>query len=101
MPTKPSFKIVEVIWADSEQNAAWEKLEDVLNDQGSLNCKTLGYVVADTEDRIILASTASVDDTYEDLISHYMTIPKSCIVSIKELRVKSPAKKKIGIQEQQ
>lgn len=97
---KSAFRLVEVLWEDSEQGADWGKLEDILTDQGSLICRSAGYVVADKEDRIILASSITADETYEEHISHYIVIPKSCIESTKELRPKSPAKKKI-VQEQQ
>lgn len=82
------FKTIEVIWLDSEQSADWAKLEDVLADQGSLECKSVGYLVADKEDRVILASSVTADTTYEEHVSHYMVIPKASIQSIKELRKK-------------
>lgn len=85
---KPLYKTVEVTWLDSEQNASWEKLSDVLEDQGTLDCKSVGYLIADKEDRIILASSMSSDEEYEEHISHYITIPRAAVVSIKELRKK-------------
>lgn len=85
---KQTFKIVEILWEDSEQAAAWEKLEDVLNDQGSLACKSVGYLIADKDDRVILASSMSSDDEYEESVSHYITIPKSSILQMKDLRKK-------------
>jgi len=101
MSPKSAFRLVEVLWEDSEQGADWGKLEDILTDQGSLSCRSVGYVVADKEDRIILASSITADETYEEHVSHYIIIPKSCIKSVKELRPKSPAKKKIIVQEHQ
>lgn len=86
--TNKGFKLVEILWLDSEQNAEWAKLEDVLADQGSLECKSVGYLVADKEDRVVLASSISADETYEEQVSHYITIPKASIQSIKELRKK-------------
>lgn len=82
------FKIVEVVWADSEHFADWSKLSDVLEDQGSLDCKSVGYLIADKEDRMILATSISVDEIYEESVSAYLTIPKAAISSVKELRKK-------------
>lgn len=89
MPVKKAtYKIVEIIWVDSEHNAEWEKLEDVLDDQASLECKSIGYLVADKEDRVILASTVFDDPEREEHISYYITIPRASIVSVREYRKK-------------
>lgn len=81
------FKIVEVFWVDSEHSSDWSKLEDVLEEQsGSLECRSVGYLVADKEDRIILATSVSNDEDTEESISAYITIPKVSILSQKELR---------------
>jgi hypothetical protein len=82
------FKIVEIIWLDSDHNAEWEKLEDVLADQGGLECRTCGYLVADKEDRVIVATSMTADPEREEHISYYIAIPKIAIVSMKELRKK-------------
>lgn len=87
-PKKVGFKIVEILWVDSEHSADWSKLSDVLEDQGSLECKSVGYLIADKEDRMILATSLSSDETYEENVSAYLTIPRLAILSVKELRKK-------------
>lgn len=85
--TKSRFKIVEVNWVDSEHHADWEKISDVIEEQsGSLGCRSVGYLISDTEDRIILATSVSEDEETEEQVSAYITIPKICITSQKELR---------------
>lgn len=99
---KQPFKIVEVVWLDSEHHADWEGLSKVLEEQESvsLGCRSVGYLIADKEDRVILSTSYTSEESEEAQVSYYITIPKIAVLDIKELRVKSPAKKKIGIQEQ-
>lgn len=85
---KVSYKIVEIIWVDSDHSASWEKLEDVLEDQAGLECKSVGYLVADKEDRVIIASSMTADPEREEHISYYMAIPRQAILSIREYRKK-------------
>ena len=87
---KSSFKIIEVGWLDSEHHADWENLPEVLEEQEttSLECRSVGYLVADKEDRIILATSYTIEDSSEAQVSYYITIPKPSIVWQKELRKK-------------
>lgn len=81
------YKIVECIWLDSDHHGDWEKLSDVLEDQeGNLECRSVGYLIADKEDRIILATSITNDDETEEQVSYYISIPKVAILSQKELR---------------
>lgn len=100
---KFNYKVVEVLWEDSEHDADWNDLTKVLEDQGSLECRSAGFLIADKEDRIVLATSVSADaEENEEQVSAYITIPKRAILWIKELKYKAPAKKKIiGLQEQQ
>lgn len=82
------FKIIECSWQDSEHSADWGKLSDVLEEQGTLECRSVGFLIADKEDRIILATSLSADEEYEDFVSSYITIPKLSILWTKELRKK-------------
>lgn len=85
--TKTRFKIIECIWVDSEHNSDWSKLDDVLEEQsGSLECRSVGYLIADKDDRIILATSISADESTEESVSAYITIPRVAIISIRELR---------------
>lgn len=91
--TKAKFRRVEVSWVDSEHNSDWSPLEAILEDQGSLECLSLGYLIADKEDRIILATSLTAAEDYEPLVSAYITIPKVCIVWMKDLRPVTVKKK--------
>lgn len=88
-PKKYPFKIVEVGWVDSEHGAEWKELKDVLEEQEeSLECRSCGYLVADKEDRIVLATSISAEADREETVSYYITIPKVSIMWQKELRRK-------------
>lgn len=89
------YKVVDVSWVDSEHHSDWDNLSEVLEAQGSLECRSTGFLIADKEDRIILATSVSADvPENEEQISAYITIPKRAILWVKELRYKAPAKKK-------
>ena len=92
--SKFNYKVVEVLWVDSEHNAEWDNLTEVLESQGSLNCRSAGFLIADKEDRIILATSVSDDaEENEEQVSAYITIPKQAILWIKELRHKAQKKR--------
>ena len=95
MAAKLKYRVVVVSWVDSEHHSDWDNLSEVLESQGSLECLSAGFVIADNEDRIILATSISADaEENEEQVSAYITIPKRAILWVKELRPKSPAKKK-------
>jgi len=76
------MKLVKVEWIDSNGTNGWHQYTDMLATvQGSLLCKSVGWLLLDAPDRIALvpnqAETGSVDDA--------TTIPRVAIVSITEL----------------
>lgn len=105
MSIKFLYPIVEVAWVDSEHDAEWSTLADVLeNQEKTLECRSCGYLIHEKEDRIVLATSVGMaKDEDEEQISAYITIPKRSILWTKELRYKPPVKKKaqVGVQEQQ
>ena len=88
LPPKGKFKIVEVLWLDSEHHSDWESLPSVLEEQEttSLECSSVGYLVAEKDDRIILATSFTIEEESETQISYFITIPRVAIVSQRELR---------------
>lgn len=103
MPSKFPYKIVDVCWEDSEHSADWSSLVTVLEEQenGTLECRSAGFLIADKEDRIILATSVLSDSDREQQVSAYITIPKRSILWVKELKYKTPAKKKIIVTQEQ
>lgn len=86
---KPQYKMLEVVWVDSEHHADWSDIQEVLDEsKGSLECQSLGYLILDAEDRLVLATSITSDEDTEKQISAYITIPKLCVVSTRELRKK-------------
>ena len=86
MTPKFKYRPVEVVWVDSEHNSDWSTLEDVVSDDTSMECRSCGYLVADKEDRVVLATSITASDEVEEQVSAYIVIPKAAISSIKELR---------------
>ena len=85
--------IIEVAWVDSEHDAGWSTLTEVIEEQSkTLECRTCGFLIHEKDDRIVLATSVGMavgDD--DEQISAYLTIPKASILWIKGL----PKKKNI------
>lgn len=79
------YPVVEVIWLDSEHEAEWNNLSDVLeNQEKTLECRSCGYLIHQKEDRIVLATSVGMaKEEDEEQISAYLTIPKVSILSMK------------------
>ena len=97
---KAPHKIVEVAWVDSESNPDWDHLKNVVSD-GTLECRSVGYLLAEKSDRIVLAaslgrSLGTVDD---DVVASHITVPKVCIIELQELTKKTVRSKKTAQKE--
>lgn len=72
---QPMFREVRVKWVDSCTSAdAWEAIED-LNEFPPPVCHTIGYVVEDTGEYIVLCQSKSDDE-----VMGLVTIPRPCIL---------------------
>lgn len=77
------MKMVLVNWEDSNIMHGWRVPEETTEDRVA-DCQTIGFVIADDEDKVILAMGKSNLGAVMECI----TIPRSCIQSIRELRLK-------------
>ncbi len=75
-------KIVLIEWDDSNVTHGWIP-KDLLNDRLA-HCKTVGFVVSEDVDKI----TVTLGESDYDTTMERLTIPKPCITSIKEMRVR-------------
>lgn len=87
------YPVIEVAWVDSEHEAEWNTLSEVLEAQEkTLECRSCGFLIADKEDRIVLATSVGMaKDEDEEQISAYLTIPKVSVLWVRGL----PKKKSI------
>ncbi len=72
--TNPYYPVVQIIWADIVSSAGWLCKEDSL---GISICRTLGFLVRNTETTYIVSSTTSESD-----FCGAMTIPKAVVSEI-------------------
>ncbi len=85
-PLKNPYKVVEVVWLDSESDPDWQTVQELL-EYSSLDCRTVGYLIADKPDSIVIAGSVGLGR--KDISVHSaITIPKAAISSIKDLRKK-------------
>ena len=75
-------RIVQVEWEDSNFEHGWLSVNEL---KGILiPTKSLGFVVFEDDYKISIAQNKSEINTFMGI----MTIPKSCITSIREMRVR-------------
>ena len=74
-------KKVQIEWIDSKSGPdGWERFDD-LAPLEPIKCKTVGYLMEDTDDYKIIASTIS-----ENFVLGRLAIPSVCVLKIKVLR---------------
>lgn len=87
------FPLVQVLWTDAASNAAtWTTVSDIVE---TIKVLSVGWAVKDTEAYLTLASSMHVEEEDGD-VGNTMTIPRGMILSVKEIRVSNPRKKKVS-----
>ena len=76
------MKRVEINWVDSNIFHGWQ-LEGEQS-CGLAVCKSLGYIKSEDDEKIVLTQTQSSYGAHMGVLA----IPKGCIKSIKEMRMK-------------
>ena len=91
---KLPYPIVEVAWVDSEHDADWSTLSELVESQEhTLECRTVGFLVLEKDDRYVLATSIGMaKQDIEEQVSAYITIPKLAVLWIKGLPKKKAVK---------
>ncbi len=76
-------KMIWVKWVDANEMQGWAGIEEVKLDVLPV-VDSIGFLFSDDEEKIILVSSHSNFDAYIGRLA----IPKGCVKSIRELRVK-------------
>ena len=85
-PTPPR-KIVVVVWQDIQTRADWVGgKKEVIEEVKPIECVTVGWVIYDSKEYILLADTVSKDKDYGGVT----VIPKGVVGSIEELSKRTP-----------
>jgi len=75
--------LVEVVWDDAESGNGWEvEIPETLKDR---LCLTVGFLVKETENHILIASTISQDVKENLHFNCYLQIPMGMVKSLKKL----------------
>tara|TARA_R100000458_G_C8227775_1_gene210332 strand:+ start:452 stop:694 length:243 start_codon:yes stop_codon:yes gene_type:complete len=77
------MKKVLIVWADAEAcEDRWSDLDEAKLEavQPVASCTTIGFVLAETSERIVVTQTDGVD-----CVGPYISIPKNCIEKLVEL----------------
>lgn len=79
-------KIILVTWTDASLHTGWyDDLEDIVKNCSTTVVKTVGWYVGEAKGCLILSVHNSVPEDMKDF-GHAIWIPKSCIISKKNLK---------------
>lgn len=81
MEQNVNFPIVLVVWIDAATEAGWTDTEDA-HDFVPPECQTLGYLIADKPDHVVLAQTHGGNE-----MGNRWTIPRGMVKAMKVLEV--------------
>jgi hypothetical protein len=76
-------------WHDSMRTTGWRTTDEALAEvarDGVTLCRTVGVLVGENEDRIMVALNAGEPAGGEPMVGETITIPKSALVSRQRLR---------------
>lgn len=84
------MKIVEVIWTDSNLARGWTSHTETRKylDHQSFVCKSVGYLVEETEEKIALLMSQSwqyIEDEESSSGAELLTIPRKAVKDVREL----------------
>ena len=84
------MKLVAVYWVDivGNDDRSWMTADEV-RETTPCPMVTVGYVVAEDANNIVVASTRSTDPS-DDAFGNVNAIPKACVKELKELCDKAP-----------
>lgn len=77
------MKRVVIHWLDIHTDHGWEAVDKAVN-LTPAECQTIGFIVGETPDYIVVSATYSKADEIEETNSR-TSIPKGCIVRTEEL----------------
>lgn len=77
----PLNKLMEIEWLDSATKGGWNHHDNYQEEAQTSLCKSVGYVLKDNKDMIVLVQTQSVTQNVTDSIA----VPKGCIVKVRKL----------------
>jgi hypothetical protein len=77
MGFKRRFRRVEVLWRDSSTYSGWQ---DDNEPRPVIECRTAGYLVADTPDHVSVAQSHAAHNVGEVIV-----IPRECILEIRRI----------------
>jgi hypothetical protein len=81
-------KLVEVLWEDFTVFHGWRDHEEIVDivDGECDKCLSVGYLVADKPDKIVIAPTIALGEALTKEMADLIRIPRSQAKSIRNLR---------------
>lgn len=75
-------KMIYVEWVDSSHSSGWVAAEDAIKLAGDFKCRTVGFLLVETDEHLTVVQTHTEDVKQVDGV---MTIPKVAITKRKYL----------------
>jgi hypothetical protein len=85
------FQVAYVEWTDHSSTTGWNEIAEVKATRGLVNCFSVGYVLKDTAEELVLSHTISDDGGAIDPIS----IDKRLVVTMQILPRRRPKRARI------
>ena len=76
---------VEVTWVDPHASGGWRAPEDELERAVPLACTSVGYLLEQDEQRLVLVQS-SADDQGDELVADSLAIPAEVVRKVRRLR---------------
>ena len=76
---------VEVTWLDPHASGGWRAPDDELDRAVPLTCTSVGYLLRQDEERLVLVQS-SADDQGDELVADSLAIPAAVIRKVRRLR---------------
>ena len=74
--------LIEVEWRDATSVQGWNSIADLAENFGSMKVRTVGYLIKQSKDEIMLGMTQTIDDS----TNMAMVIPAKWVTKVKVLR---------------
>lgn len=85
------MKLAQITWNDAYDIGGWTSLEELSSSATGTIAETVGWVIEDSEKRIILVQTVvpadfDPDNPDEECLRNAMVIPKETIIKVETLK---------------
>lgn len=84
---KATLQPVEVRWLDTASTHGWHRLDELKDDDGMVEIRTVGYLTRSDAKCVQVSQSRHIDDArYHMRVGEVLTIPRRCVRKITPVR---------------